>query len=360
MTEPNDLRQERRRRLHRTFIFIILGTLPCYFCGIVLLVGFGGQEGLAPATEITTTATETATLTETPPPTEALTDTPGGPTITLPFTPTQFSTPTTAPTSTPTETPDYDATATIEALLTQGANSLTATAAAPTLFAQATQTQQAIEAAATASVEAALTATANANATATANASATAAANTAPDADSDSTQTQQDQPVTIDVLSNDQDADGDSIEISNFAATSEFGGTVACTTDCTYTPASGYFGTDTFTYTISDGRGGTDQATVTVEVNAQPNAVDDDAATEQNTDVSIQVLTNDADLDGDDLTIIDNDDPSEQDGNVDCSDTRCDYTPPEDFTGEDHFSYTISDGRGGSDDATVTITVTEP
>jgi hypothetical protein len=72
--------------------------------------------------------------------------------------------------------------------------------------------------------------------------------------------------VTIPVLANDSDPDGDTLTVTS-ATQGEHGasvvngdGTIA------YTPAAGFTGTDTFTYTISDGRGGTATATVTLSV----------------------------------------------------------------------------------------------
>ena len=54
---------------------------------------------------------------------------------------------------------------------------------------------------------------------------------------------------------------------------STYGGTVAVNADgsCSYTPASGFAGFDTFTYTLSDGNGGTDTASVRIEVQARNN-----------------------------------------------------------------------------------------
>jgi hypothetical protein len=69
------------------------------------------------------------------------------------------------------------------------------------------------------------------------------------------------------LLSNDSDADNDTITLTGVSATSTNGGSITMTIDeITYSPVSGFHGTDRFTYTISDGRGGIATATVVVEV----------------------------------------------------------------------------------------------
>lgn len=341
---------ERRRRRHRTLIYVILATLPCYFCGIVLLVGFSGGVGAGQPTDAvieTITATTTADATAT--------NTPGGPTLTLMFTPTQWLTPTEQATETLSPTPNLDATATARVLLTQGSSSLTATALAPTQFAQGTGTAQAQA-----------TATFNAVATATAAANQTLQANRPPNAADDNANTQQGEPVNINVLANDSDPDGDVLGIAAFDSVSQEGGSVECSGGtCRYTPRGGFSGPDRFSYTASDGRGGTNSATVSIDVRARPNrapdALDDEATTTQNTRVEINVLANDSDPDGDPLQIVDVENISLEDGEVECDNNGiCTYTPPTDFTGEDRFQYTISDGRGADDTATVRIMVNEP
>jgi hypothetical protein len=73
-------------------------------------------------------------------------------------------------------------------------------------------------------------------------------------------------PVTIDVLANDVDVDGDSLTVNTFDATSANGGAVSCTTTCAYTPPAGFSGDDMFTYDATDGSLVSNRATVTVSV----------------------------------------------------------------------------------------------
>ena len=113
--------------------------------------------------------------------------------------------------------------------------------------------------------------------------------NDPPVADDDTGTTDEDTPVTIDVLSNDSDVDGDSLSVvgttdpSNGSIVDHGDGTV------TYTPDPNFHGIDSFTYTISDGNGGTDTATVTITVdpvNDDPDAVNDSDTTPEDTPVT--------------------------------------------------------------------------
>ena len=105
------------------------------------------------------------------------------------------------------------------------------------------------------------------------------------------------------MLANDFDVDGDTpLTIQSF--TQGLHGTVTCAGgSCTYTPAPGYSGPDSFTYTISDGHGGTDVGTVAVTVAAgnQPPVADDDSlTTAEDTSGQVNVLDGDTDPDAGD------------------------------------------------------------
>jgi hypothetical protein len=142
-------------------------------------------------------------------------------------------------------------------------------------------------------------------------------------------------------------------------------GTVSCTTAgvCTYTPNANYNGSDSFVYTISDGHGGSDTATVTITVtpvNDDPNAVNDALTTPANTAGQVNVLANDTEVDGDTLTVTTLT-PAAAHGTVSCTAAGvCTYTPNADYDGSDSFTYGISDGHGGTDTATVSVTVMPP
>ena len=183
------------------------------------------------------------------------------------------------------------------------------------------------------------------------------AVNDAPVAINDSGGTAPGVPVTLGVLANDTDVEGDALTVT--AHTAPAHGSVSCTASaCTYTPAAGYSGPDAFTYTVSDGHGGVATASVaiTVSANSPPNGVDDTASTPEETPKSISVLANDTDPDGDVLGVVSHTAPDG--GSVTCTNTTCTYTPSLNFNGDDSFQYVVSDGRGGTDTVTVAVTVT--
>ena len=178
-----------------------------------------------------------------------------------------------------------------------------------------------------------------------------------PVANDDTATTTEETPITIDVLGNDTDADGDVLEVSGWTGATH--GSVFCSADeCTYTPDAAYTGSDSFTYSAHDAFGGRAEATVTITVvvaNHRPYAVDDIAVLHGNAPITIDVLRNDTDIDTDDvLEVVANDDLG---GRVTCSGSSCTYTPPPGFTGEESFRYTVSDGKGGLSKATVIVRV---
>jgi len=136
-----------------------------------------------------------------------------------------------------------------------------------------------------------------------------------------------------------------------------FGGSGANRT-VTITPATNQFGTVTITVTVTDGTDGS-AVTFTLSVNAvndAPRAKDDCISTDEDTPFNINVLQNDTDVDGDTLSVTLDTVPSK--GSVtDNGDGTLMYIPNANFNGTDSFSYTASDGHGGTDTATVTITV---
>jgi hypothetical protein len=91
------------------------------------------------------------------------------------------------------------------------------------------------------------------------------------------------------------------------------------------------------------------------QANRAPVAGDDALGTTAGTPRSINVLANDADPDGDAVTVTSFTQGAH--GSVAIVAGVATYTPALGFTGGDSFSYTIDDGRGLTDTATVVVTV---
>ncbi|MET2947465.1 tandem-95 repeat protein [Vibrio owensii] len=181
--------------------------------------------------------------------------------------------------------------------------------------------------------------------------------NDAPVANNDSTATDEDTPVTIDVLLNDTDVDGDTLTIVNASVPAEQGTVEIVDGKLVFTPAEDFNGEATITYVVTDGEL-TDEATVSVTVNPvndAPVANDDSTTTDEDTPVTIDVLPNDSDVDGDTLTIVNASVPAEQ-GTVEIVDGKLVFTPAENFNGDATISYTVSDGAL-EDEAEVSVTV---
>lgn len=95
--------------------------------------------------------------------------------------------------------------------------------------------------------------------------------NRAPIAVNDSVVTTTSQAVTIDVLQNDSDPDGNSLSISATSRPAHGSVTRNQNGTLTYTPLAGYVGSDLFTYTVIDGKGGTANGSVSITVAARAN-----------------------------------------------------------------------------------------
>ncbi|WP_197453465.1 Ig-like domain-containing protein [Caulifigura coniformis] len=194
-------------------------------------------------------------------------------------------------------------------------------------------------------------------------------------------------PVTGNVLSNDTDVDaGDvlsvtAIEINSVSFSPNTpisiigAGTIFIATngDLTFTPNPNFHGTvPAITYTVSDGHGGSDTAVVNItitSVNDNPVAVPDSFTVAEEGSVSIPVLANDTDVDGNTLTVTHISGlpavfnvPVTLPGGIGTATLNISggitFAPALNFNGPVSFTYTVSDGSGGVATGTVTGTVT--
>lgn len=169
---------------------------------------------------------------------------------------------------------------------------------------------------------------------------------------------------------NDTDVDGDTLSVTDVSAPT--GGTVVLAGgQITFTPTPDLCGAGagSFDYEVSDGAAPTDTGQVTVDitcVNDAPVADDETATTDEDTTVDdLDMLTGDIDVDGDTLDVTAVGPTSNGGAAVLNPDDTVDFVPGASFQDlqvgsqrESSFTYTVSDGQGGTDTGLVTITVT--
>lgn len=188
-------------------------------------------------------------------------------------------------------------------------------------------------------------------------AEATTLPNQPPVANNDSASLAEDGSITLNVLANDSDGDGDTLSLSATTAASH-GSVTQSGNSVIYKPGSNYNGDDAFGYTINDGFGGTASAQVFLNVtpvNDPPVTVNDSASVTTGKSVDIAVLANDSDVEGATLQLISVSTASK--GSVILVGNLLRYTAGT-RTGTETLSYQVSDGQASST-GKVTITITK-
>jgi hypothetical protein len=176
-----------------------------------------------------------------------------------------------------------------------------------------------------------------------------------PVAVNDSAATAKNTPVSIPVLVNDTDPEGDPLTIVGVSPTN--GTATIAGTNVVFSPATNFWGSALLGYTISDGLGGTASALITVSVtNRSPVVANDSAGTDEDTPVMINVLTNDMDPDGDLLSVIAVAATTHGTVMINTNGTVT-YQPATNFNGLGGLTYTISDGYGGAATGAVSVTI---
>ncbi|WP_318483839.1 retention module-containing protein [Photobacterium leiognathi] len=201
--------------------------------------------------------------------------------------------------------------------------------------------------------------------------------NDAPVANPDSFTTGEDTPITVDLIKNDHDIDGDKLTVKEINGTPVTPGheqtivvdngkiVIAHDGGMTFVPRDNYHGDVTVPYTITDGDK-TATSTVTIHVtpvNDAPVANPDSFTTDEDTSITVDLIKNDSDVDGDTLTVKEiNGAPltgGEQTVVVDngkiviAHDGGMTFVPSDNYHGDVTVPYTITDG-----DKTATSTVT--
>lgn len=170
-------------------------------------------------------------------------------------------------------------------------------------------------------------------------------------------------PFTFGVLTNDSDADGDSLTVTSITAMPAEGNLVIeADNTLTYTPNAGHSGSDSFTYEVQDPSGAAATATVSMSVvvtggDTTPLVSDDAVSTPAGVAIIFDVLANDNDLGQGPLFVFDF--TQANDGAVALLvDDLIEYTPNPGFEGVDTFTYTVSNQLGETASGNITVTVT--
>jgi Big-like domain-containing protein/PKD domain-containing protein len=133
-------------------------------------------------------------------------------------------------------------------------------------------------------------------------------------------------------------------------------GTITSATNTqSITFSAGASGDITLTLTVTNAAGCSASNSVVVHTNQPPVAVDDTAFTVKTTAIDIDVLANDSDPNGDTLTITNVTQAQHGTVTIINNGTKVHYAPTQTMPAMDSFTYTISDGNGGTDTATVTV-----
>ncbi|WP_417362394.1 Ig-like domain-containing protein [Gallaecimonas pentaromativorans] len=180
----------------------------------------------------------------------------------------------------------------------------------------------------------------------------------------DQASTRQNEAVTINLLSNDSDADGslDAPSLALVIAPAHGVATLQGSGQMLYTPSTGFHGDDTFSYQVADNQGALSNiAMVRVRVqrfNQLPVAQDDSQSVVAGVASNIDVLANDSDSDGSVVSAQLQQMPAHGSAVVQ-GDGSITYTALADYQGSDSFTYVAVDDEGGlSTPATVNLTVT--
>ena len=175
---------------------------------------------------------------------------------------------------------------------------------------------------------------------------------------------------TLNVLENDNILPGNGEDLDIVSVTAAAHGTVTVLNGValSYTPADGFLGTDTFSYSVTDGLGGTGTAQVTVKVgyltinsDIFSVAFDDPGETDDDGTTTLDVLANDNVLQGGNgqLTITNITPASAAIGTISVTPGGASLTfdPAAGATGQQDFTYTVTDVGGRTSTGTVTVVV---
>ncbi|EMY33222.1 hypothetical protein D477_016055 [Arthrobacter crystallopoietes BAB-32] len=165
-------------------------------------------------------------------------------------------------------------------------------------------------------------------------------------------------PVPLDGI----DPDGDTVGLAGLERAPSLGTAVIKAGTIEYSAGAGSSGTDTISYAVQDRLGARATGTISIgiapasDANQPPHAVDDEATVRPGRSLSIDVLKNDSDPDGDRIAFADGGLSTDAELELGIREGRVRIQAPE-TPGTAVVRYTIADGRGGTAVGTVTVTV---
>ena len=183
--------------------------------------------------------------------------------------------------------------------------------------------------------------------------------NTAPLVKNESATTPSGTAVSVPVLANDTDPNGDTLSITEYDRDALHGTVTQDGNNLVYTPTAGYIGEDRFTYTVSDGNGHTTVGTVTVQVTPTGGfveaAADSYPIVKNSIKTALGILVNDTLPAGANVSISIVANPAH--GSASVVGDHLEYTPTTDYEGADSLTYKITTSDGQEATAIVVLNV---
>jgi VCBS repeat-containing protein len=168
--------------------------------------------------------------------------------------------------------------------------------------------------------------------------------------------------ISVNVIDNDTDIDGDNLVVTEIITNGS--GTININSNGTsidYTPAADFNGTEVISYTVSDGEASDSPVLLNINVTAvndSPEVIDDTQTVFEDSNMTqIDVLSNDTDVDEDDLVILNISYTGTSSVELSSNGLLINYIPAADFNGSEEIEYTVSDGEL-TNTGVLTITVT--
>ncbi|MFR0693698.1 VCBS domain-containing protein, partial [Enterobacterales bacterium AE_CKDN230030158-1A_HGKHYDSX7] len=171
--------------------------------------------------------------------------------------------------------------------------------------------------------------------------------------------TDEDTPVSGQIHASDVDGDTLSYAVKNGSGPAHGSVTFGSDGQYTYTPAKDYNGSDSFTVVVSDGKGGSVEQVVTIgitPVNDAPTTANQTRSVAEDSPLTGKIVA--SDVEGDTLSYAVKSGVAHGQLVLNATTGDYTYTPSKDYNGPDSFTITVSDGKGGTVDSLVSITVT--